>query len=293
MPGLSVFFALFILLFSTPAFAASAKQFSLGLGIDYARGDFHTDSTSTYTTYPLVFDWLPNERFNLELTVPFVKQTSSNTHSMGSGHMGSGTMGTGSNMATVKSATTSPSAMVTSQGMMGGAGNGVMLPSGENQSGVGDTTLAGAYNLLLDGEATPNLAVTGYLKFPTADKDKGLGTGAFDWGPGLLLSKRLGDWQPFTEGRYVLQGGSREEIGARNYFLADVGLGYIWKENLSNALFCRVGTRAFAGMAPPLEMRLKTVWGFSENTSAEFYLLKGLSDGSPDLGGGMSISVGF
>lgn len=266
------FLVILVLLLTPPASAASLPQFSLGLGIDYAKGDFETDYTSTYTTFPLIFDWFPHERFNLELNVPFVKQSSckaTNPATSGNTHAFRGGQG------------------------MGGAGSVVMLHSGEKQSGLGDITLTGVYNLLLDREATPNLGLALYLKFPTANQNKGLGTGAFDWGPGLLLAKRLGDWQPFSEGRYVFQGGSQAETGARNYFLADVGLGYNWRENLSNSLFCRVGSSAFAGLAAPLEMRLKTVWGFAENTSAEFYLLKGLSPGSPDLGGGISFFVAF
>jgi len=280
--------AVIILLFTMPTFAADMPQFSLGLGIDYVKGDFNTDFTSTCTTFPLIFDWIPNERLNLELNVPFVKLSSGKTSNMATGSMASGSM------AVSTGATDNAGTGAGGQGMMGGAGAGVILSSGESQSGLGDITLTGAYNLVLDGDGSPNFAVTGYLKFPTADENKGLGTGAFDWGPGLSLSKRLGDWQPFSEARYVLQGGSsREEFGARNYFLADVGLGYAWSENLSNSLFCRLGSSAFAGLAAPLEMRLKTVWGFRENTSVEFYLLKGLSNGSPDMGAGISFFVAF
>jgi len=292
------------LLLAAPAIAASDPQFSVGLGIDYGKGNFKTGYTSTYMAVPLIVDWVPNARFNLELNVPYVKQTSSQpdkavtapmvTGSMGTSNMGAGNMaingGTTSNTVTGGTRTVAAAGQ---PGMMGGAGSEAKLLNGVNQSGLGDITLTGAYNLVLDGEGSLNLGVTGYVKFPTADKDKGLGTGAFDWGPGLLLAKRFGIWQPFAEGRYVIQGNSRPEIGARNYFLADAGLGYDWRENLSSTLFCRVGTAAFAGMAAPLEMRLKTVWGFRENTSVELDLLKGLSAGSPDLGGGISFLVAF
>lgn len=289
MSKLSGILTVSIFLSAAPTFAATVPQFSVGLGVEYGKGNFQTGYDNTITSFPLVLDWFPNERFNLEVNVPYLKQTVSRPSNPTNGTMTTGTMPSGSgNMPVV-----TPHALAATQGMMSGSGSGVMLPSGENQSGLGDITLTGAYNVLVDSETTPNFGVTCYLKFPTADKDKGLGTGAFDWGPGVSLSKRLGNWQPFSEGRYVLQGSSRPETGARNYFLADLGTGYGWRENLTSSLFCRLGSSPFAGLAAPLEMRLKTVWGYGENTSVEFYLLKGLSHGSPDLGGGLSFFVDF
>lgn len=256
--------------------AASEPQFSLGLGLDYARGDFGTDSTSTYATLPLLLDWYPNQRFSLELTVPFLYQSTSNT----------GYAATGSGSAAAQS---------TGQGGRGmnQSGSSVAVTSWEDQSGLGDITLETSYNLLRDGSGLPDLGLICYLKFPTADEEKGLGTGKFDWGPGLHLAKWLGDWQPFAEGRYIFQGAARAETGARDYLLADAGLGYAWNENLYSAGFSRFGTVTFDGMAAPLELRLKTVWGFTEANSVELYVVKGLSDGSPEYGGGISFFAAF
>ena len=258
-----------------PASAAAWPQFSLGLGAEYASGDFGTDSTSSYTTIPLVLNWYPSERINMELTVPFINQSTSNT----------GYAATGGGI---------PAAQYSGGGWgVNQSGKHVVVTGSEDQSGLGDITLETSYNLLLDGDGLPEFGLIGYLKFPTADADQGLGTGAFDWGAGLHLAKWLGDWQPFVEGRYVFQGASRAQNGARDYFLADAGLGYGWNEDLYFAGFSRVGTASFDGMEAPLEMRLKTAWGFREDTSVEFYLLKGLSGGSPDLGGGLSFFVSF
>lgn len=260
--------------------AASEPQFSLGLGLDYARGDFGTDSTSTYATMPLIFDWYPNQRFSLELTVPFIYQSTSNT----------GYAATGSGSAAVQY-TGGGRGMDSSR--MGQSGTGFTYTSSEEQSGLGDITLESSYILLQDASGLPDLALICYLKFPTADEDKGLGTGKFDWGPGLHLAKWLGTWQPFIEGRYILQGAARAETGARDYLLADAGLGYAWNENLYAAGFSRFGTVTFDGMAAPLDLRLKTVWAFTEANSVELYLVKGLSDGSPEYGGGISFFAAF
>jgi hypothetical protein len=252
--------------------AAATPHFSLGLGVDYARGDFGSDSTSTYMAIPLIFDWFPDERLNLELTVPFVYQDTTNT---GYAATGGGAM-----------------AMIGGRGMNQSAGS-VAFNGDEKQSGLGDITLVTAYKIILDGKGTPDLGLTCYLKFPTADEDKGLGTGAFDWGPGLQLSKWLGSWQPFAEGRYIFQGSSADEIGASDYFLVDAGVGYGWSDKLYTALFSRFGSAAFDGLDAPLDVRLKTVWKISDNNTTEMYLLKGVSDGSPDYGAGISFYVSF
>lgn len=258
----------------SPVSAAAPPEFSLGLGVDHARGDFGTDSESSYTTIPLILNWHPGPRFSVELTVPFLNQSTSTTGYAASGAgAGAGQYYAGGGRGMTQT------------------GGSVVVTGSEDQSGLGDITLVPAYNLLVDGEGTPQFGLTCYLKFPTADEDKGLGTGSFDWGPGLVVSKWLGDWQPFAEGRYILQGASREETGARDYLLADVGLGYGWSDALQTAIFVRSGTAAFDGMSAPLELRFKTVWGFGENTASEFYLLTGLSDGSPDYGGGISFFV--
>src|SRR5262245_40149048 len=61
------------------------------------------------------------------------------------------------------------------------------------QTGVGDVHLGLKYKALDDylGDAV-GLAVKGYVKIPTADEAKGLGTGKLSFGADLILSKQFG-----------------------------------------------------------------------------------------------------
>lgn len=61
------------------------------------------------------------------------------------------------------------------------------------QTGVGDVKLGAKFKFLDDyqGDAV-GLALKGYVKLPTADEQKGLGTGKASAGADLVLSKRLG-----------------------------------------------------------------------------------------------------
>ncbi len=61
------------------------------------------------------------------------------------------------------------------------------------QTGVGDVALGGKYKFLDDFRGAPvALAARAYVKLPTADENKGLGTGKASFGGDLIVSKSLG-----------------------------------------------------------------------------------------------------
>jgi len=270
---------LLILFFQTLSYSAVAEtappQFAIGLGLDVATGTFGTGSTSTYVMVPLIIDWFPTERSDLEISVPFLYQQTENT-----GHAALGT-----------TANNSMQNSVARRNMAGSGGGGGTL--GGEESGLGDITLTGGYTLVQDSDSTPRIRSSLYMKFPTADDSNGLGTGAFDFGSGVDISKWLGNWQPFAEGRYIFQGGSHAETGARDYATADTGVGYSWSERFYTSIYARFGSAIAEGMSAPLEARLKTVWRFAELLYLDAYAAKGFSDGSPDYSGGISVFVEF
>lgn len=258
------------------SFAESpSPKYAVGLGLEIAVGSFGTGSTSTYATVPLIIDWFPTERLDLELTVPFLYQRTSNA-----GHAVLGT--------NVQSTAMS----VASGSMMGpgGGGGGGMLGG---DYGLGDITLTSGYAVLMDSDASPRIRPTIYLKFPTASENNGFGTGKFDFGAGVAVSKWVGNWQPFAEGRYIIQGAANDETGALNFVTADAGVAYSWNDRLVTSTFTRFGSALFDGMSAPFEARIKTSWRFAERTYTDLYALKGFSDGSPDYGGGISLFMEF
>lgn len=257
----------------SPSFTYS-PSYAIGFGLDVSSGTFGTGATSTYVTAPLIIDWFPTGRIDLELTVPFLYQRTTNT-----GHAVLGT-----NISSAAKSVASGS-MMGSGGNAGGGGGGMFA----GDYGLGDMTVTGGYTLLTDSDSSPLVRPTVYIKFPTADESKGLGTGKFDLGAGIAVSKWLGNWQPFAEGRYVFQGASRDETGALDFFTADAGFAYSWSERFVTSAYTRVGSALFDGMSAPLEARVKTVWRFGDKMYSELYALKGFSDGSPDYGGGISL----
>ncbi len=278
-----------ILLNVLPSNAESLPpQYALGLGLDIAGGTFGTGSTSTYATAPLMIDWFPTERLDVELTVPLLYQRTTN--------VGHAVLGTGVQS---PSKSVARGSMYGAGGSVGGTGSGGAMgaPGGGGggggmfggEYGLGDITLTCGYVFIKDSDTTPQMRPILYVKFPTADESKGFGTGEFDFGGGVAFSKWLDNWQPFAEGRYIVQGGAHDETGALNFVTADAGVAYSWSERLATSMYARFGSRLFDGLSAPLEARLKTVWRFGERAYTEVYALKGLSDGSPDYGGGISV----
>ena len=85
--------------------------------------------------------------------------------------------------------------------------------------------MTAGWTLLREGETTPKVRPTFYLKVPSGDLDRGLGTGTVEAGPGFSVSKWLGNVQLFGEGAYIFQN-SKSDYPGRNYvsYLGGAGI---------------------------------------------------------------------
>ncbi|BDV41474.1 hypothetical protein GURASL_03970 [Geotalea uraniireducens] len=258
---------------------------SVGLGFDISSGDYGTDTTTDFVSVPLIVDLYPTERLDLELIIPWVYQSNSNTvYGTTMPYRGGGYgMSTMSAMPRFMSGPGGTSA--------GGTGSSISNPSA-SASGLGDITLTAGYIVVQESDLVPRIRPTLYFKFPTADRDKGLGTGEFDAGIGLSLEKWFGDWRLAGEATYVFQGSS-DLYQTKDYLNYEAGLGY----QLTRQFFCTLlgrGATAPADGSPALfEGRLKGVYDIGDRYSLEAYLSHGFTNGSPDIGGGLALFVDF
>jgi hypothetical protein len=74
-----VIFALLILLGWPLAAGAADNKFSVGIGLDYATGDYGTDKTTDSWAIPFVVDYYPTKDLDFELVIPWIYQSNSNT----------------------------------------------------------------------------------------------------------------------------------------------------------------------------------------------------------------------
>lgn len=261
-------------LFSVPAQGADRKL-SLGLGLEFATGDYGTDQTTDSYKIPLIVGYYPTDRLGFELEIPYLFQSNGNTVTLGGMRF---------------PARREEGGVQHGTGRMGSSLNASSLS--DSQSGLGDITLTAGCIVLEEQEEFPLVRPLLYVKFPTADEDEGLGTGEFDYGGGLGLAKWFGKWSTYLEGMYILPGSSGD-FDPDNYWTFLASASYRLTDNLRPGVSLSGGTAAFEEASDPLEARLKLSYWTSDRASLGGYLAKGLSDGSPEFGAGIFGFVSF
>ena len=167
-------------------------------------------------------------------------------------------------------------------------GDGGAIPGAgptTSRSGIGDLSLAAGYSLPV-GETT-FFDLTGKVKLPTASEEKGLGTGTTDFTAEAELTQMFGQTAVSVRGGRRFNGSTAAfplqdvwQAGAGIYHTVDeltLGLDYDWREG--------------ALPTAPDRSELTGSIGFKLNDSFRLqgYAYTGLSDGSPDLGGGLQL----
>lgn len=90
--------------------------------------------------------------------------------------------------------------------------------------GLGDLRVGAKVNLVGEPDAYNGLAVDGVLKIPTADQDKGIGTGKVDFGADLIASLEAGATAGFNGRLGLLMRGDPDEFEIGNELRWGLGL---------------------------------------------------------------------
>jgi hypothetical protein len=265
-----------------PYFAlAEEYPYSVGLGFEFNSGKYGTGIRTDSIYAPLIITASPIDRLGLSLEIPFVYQSNGNVLSS------IATRGTqGSRTMMMQAAGT--------DGMTGSMSDMSSSSSNTNrsESGLGDINLKVGYVLLPENGSLPQVRPMAFVKFPSADKNRALGTGEFDEGLSVEISKWIGDWNPFAEAGYVVQGKS-SQLPLRNYLAYDAGVGYQVSGNFRPILLVKGATAPADGASSLLEVRLKLKYQATNRTGIEGYLAKGITSNSPDYGVGLSAFYSF
>lgn len=243
---------------------------AVGVGFEVSRGDYGTGADATLVTMPLSVLLSPAEKLDITLEVPLLYLSSKS----GSGVIVTHSGGAGRGRAANRSMTTT-TASTTVQ-----------------ESGVGDINMTTGWTLLLDQEGTPKVRPTLYLKVPSGDLDRGLGTGTVEAGPGLSVSKWLGNVQFFGEGAYIFQN-SKSDYSGRNYVSYLGGAGVQATDRLFLSALAKGSSSRSEGAEAQAEGRLKLNFMQSRLISWEIYGSAGFTNASPDFGGGMAMIYQF
>lgn len=235
------------------------------VGYDHTTGTYGTKKTSNTLTVPVTFTY-DTGNYGYAITIPYVRQT-------------------------------------TLAGSI--AGRRVIGMSSSNQivsqAGLGDATASVTRYLFDDDETGISIDVKGEIKFATGDQAKGLGTGKNDYSVQLDVYKYIDDLGMSGTAGYSVLGspgdvvvnGVQQNITLNNVYYGSIGVSYKSSENIKIGLAYDMQQAAEIGGIPQKDIRGNLTLNHSDETRFHFYILKGLTDSSPDWGSGASISTSF
>jgi hypothetical protein len=232
------------------SFAAEEGEWRLGTGIDYSTGDYGDDSATDILFLPTTLSY-KRGAWGAKVTVPWLDMK-----------------GPGS--------------------VVGGGDGGVETGGDEpiDASGLGDIWTGVSYAV----ESVPAewfyLDVVGKVKFPTADEDKGLGTGEFDYTLQFDFFKPLGKFSPMATAAYKIKG-DPSGVDLDNVIYLSLGGDYRINKAVNFGASVDFQEASTSSADNALEIFSYVGLKATEDTLLTLYAYAGLSDGSPDAGGGI------
>ncbi len=272
----------------------AAPNWQVSFSPTYSSGKYGTDTTTDILYLPLSIRRLFDDG-DITFTVPYICISSTGAVTLLSGvpnrvsSSGSGSSGSGSSGGSGSGSGSSNSG----QGRGRGSDDkspGNVAPTASTDCGIGDLILRGRYYVVDERDWVPTIAVTGRIKFPTADENRGLGTGEFDEGFGVEVSKTLvGNWLGFLDFGYTFIG-DPPGVDLRNQWYYDFGVGYNATKNLLLSAYYEEYRALIPNLSNPRDLLFALNYKATSALRFNASLLVGLSDGAPDYGltGGIS-----
>ncbi len=259
----------------SPVYAAGSDNFSAEVAYSASRGNYGTanlsreEVTSTSLTYDV-------DQYSVSLMVPYV-------HQIGPAGAVAGRPGLQRrNQRRARRLGSAPTRMV-------------------SESGMGDVQATVTRYLVDDVSLGLSLSVSGSIKFATADQSKGLGTGERDYSVALDLSKTFGVFTASGSLGYSVLGspgnvvvnGARQNLEFKNIFYGSLDGAFKFAEKASVGATVNMSQASSEGAEAPRDVSLYVSFAPSNSFKIRAYGMKGLSDGSPDSGGGASATLFF
>ena len=151
-----------------------------------------------------------------------------------------------------------------------------------SESGIGDIILRGGRVLLPEDDEGISLDGALAVKLPTADENKGLGTGAADYGAFAGLHKRIESVKFSLTGGYIIIG-DHPPVTYNNIFVYGIGVSKRFKRTEVYTSF-EGRQSAISGAKDPQEIHFGFFHILSRNYSLKGSTFFGLNDGGPAFG---------
>lgn len=173
---------------------------------------------------------------------------------------------------------------------------GDILPRGEGgvttESGPGDVILKEeVFFVRGDGRKRPWISGIGRVKLPTADEEKGLGTGELDYGPGGALIQPVGRWvNLLAEVQYVVRGDPPEQ-DLRNTLWTSAGIHWRLSDSTSLSLVYDDRQSVIEGRENLRDLSVGYDQRLSPSVTSRVTAYLGLSDTAEDYGVSLGLSM--
>lgn len=240
--------------------AEAPPKFSFHSGVYASYGDYGVNAHITYVYLPLTLKYYATERLTLNLTVPFLYQKNGTA--------------------------------ATVEGVPIGVFPGIGGVRRGSAFGFGDVTASANFIFVKETPSFPALSVYGAVKFPTADRDRALGTGEFDGGGGLALRKSFGQNIIYSYAGYIVLG-SPPGVKLDNFFSFGAGFARWVTPSLKPYLEVNYATRVSTATRDYLSATLGFEYFFTKKISGTVYVQKGIISGAPDVAGGTTLNFYF
>lgn len=264
--------AAFVALLLAAGVAHAGDGASFGVGVDYSSGDYGSQTTTKILSVPLSAKYVTGD-WSFKASLPWMRVE-------GDANVVPG-MGLLENL--------NPLGRGRGNGN-GNGGGGTAAPTSGTTSGIGDLRLAATYAIPMEGKWGVDL--TGNVKIATADEDKGLGTGANDYGAAIDVYRAVGEATTVFGGVGYTVLGDSEFIEVDSVVNANLGVSQKLGDNSVGVMY---DYRQPTSEAADDRSEITGFFSFptSDVSKMQLYATKGLTDGSPDWGAGVSFTAGF
>lgn len=278
-----------------------ADGFSASIGGDYSTGKYGASESTDVFYMPLQLSY-DNGSMTFKLNVPYIRVT-------GPGDFVPGGLGGSGGGSTVVTTTNNCRSINSGSGNSGGSGNGQKIcdvvttttPSAPTtptsgsrkrvtESGLGDISAMAIFNVLDNADWVVDL--TGKVKLPTGSESKGLSNGETDYAVQANVDKYFGAFH-LSAGLGYRWLGEPRGVSYDNVTYGSIGAGYKFTQATSMGVSYDWATAAVNGSAKPQEISVFGSYRINDSYKLSAVLYGGLSNASPDVGGGITLNYYF
>lgn len=308
-------FLCFILLIGISFRPYASHAISIDAGFHLTQGDFGTEENTTYVSSALHIKGKPFQTLIAEVTVPYIYQKGTGVITVG-GQTFSGASGQGFGSPARNqygSSHNSGMPLLNLPGSGSGPGgppsadsnqpdsttdttsaNGLTVNKNETEQGIGDIYLSFSSDFRNSFPGLPRYIPTPDfytgLKIPTANYEKGLGTGEYDYTLGLTLSWDLGKMGCYMFGDYTWVGDT-SNTDFENLTCYGGGANYDLSPKTTLLADLSGCSALHSGISPHFSLQL----GIKRKVLAKYWIhgygMSGLNEKSADYGFGLTIGM--